>query len=198
MYRTVSMFTLVLALGFPFLAQAQFMTKCEPWLQAKVSVGAPCEISKRSNQDFRGGSRELTVNKDAFFGVTDWVHKTTLEDKNTTGKTGFINVPSLLAMYLDGSKNSEFLLVFKGPSLNNIVGFKLLPNTPSITWWSPFKHHKKANKFMDVSHVSLYARVTEIVITEDESNVMIEVPLQGGVVFLGLILLGLYHRKTRC
>lgn len=163
---------------------ADMVSPCEPWLANRFIGAKSCQVSDRSTQDFRNNS-ELTVNKDTFFGHADWAHAFTLEDSRGKGQSGILELPSLLQNYQRPS--SEFLFIFKGPSFHYLVGLSIDKEQPTLTWLSPFKHHKNPNKYMDVSHLSVYQRIGDVLMPAPQQDVPVMFSAAFGMLLLGAV-----------
>lgn len=180
---------LALCLFYASSARADFVASCEPWLEQRFEGTPACQVSTRSSQDFRGNG-ELTVNQDAFFAKQDWVHATSVEGSQGSGLAGRVD----LTMWLQSDAIADLLVIFKGPSSQYLVGLYIPANwgDTELSWLSPFKH-KKPNKYMDVSHISIYQRPSDIIKPPDPQDVNASTPT---LVFL-VLFSGLWWRQKR-
>lgn len=178
-------------------AYASFVQGCNIYQSASLTPLLPCEQSLRSSQDFRGGT--LTVNQDAFFGVTDWAHLFTLDGESGTGKSGVFDLSSLLPA-LRNQRYESILIVFKGPNRHNIMGFLSSVEQGKVDWRSPFPHFRDPSRLMDVSHISFYGLAASSIPHPEPDGELSDVSTLGHPVWLfsGLCLIAfLYRNKAR-
>lgn len=150
-----------MSLFISFSVKSAMITSCSPVILERLSANeSVCQQSIRSSQDFRQGNdiRGYTVNIEQFFGTSSWQYLGGASGR-TSGQSGTLSLPALTVPFRD------LLLVFKGPNAHGIVGLLLTPQQlskmmQSYAWQSPFLKKGKKPIFQDVSHISLYARIS--------------------------------------
>ncbi len=121
-------------------------------ISTRVSVATGCEVSDTYSQDFLNlgaPGDPLAVNRDGFFGRSDWSFVSKQDGVNAT--SGAFDLTSL------GIAADRLMLVFKAANSFFITGYTISDLVGS--WESPFADTNPNGKkrFRDVSHISIYA-----------------------------------------
>lgn len=162
-------------------------------LGKKVSTASSCLIAEATN-DSVSNPAALTVNTEAFFGMTDWIFDAKFETGSTptlasfspTGSGGFLS--GTFTLTAEALKYDNIMFVLKSGSDNGLVAYLLdlnfsggKVNTPFLN--PPFSlNGDSAAK--GISHISVYYNGAE---GEGESN---DVPEPGSMALFGLGALG--------
>lgn len=130
---------------------------CPTNLDNNVSGATDCEYSDTAAQDFLN-TNPITVNAEAFFGVTNWAFVTKWErPSGVSGQRGSFDFSAFAAQV-----TGQAMLIFKDGQGTTLVGY--LISSLTGTWSSPFENPPFAiacnsNNVCNpknVSHISLY------------------------------------------
>ena len=123
---------------------------CPTNLDNNVSGATDCEYSETAAQDFLN-TNPITVNAEAFFGVTNWAFVTKWErPSGVSGQFGSFNFSAFAA-----EVTGQAMLIFKDGQGTTLVGY--LISSLSGTWESPFENPPfDVRNTKDVSHIALY------------------------------------------
>lgn len=123
-------------------------------------TAAASETGSTNNDKLNvGDDKELQVNLDTIFGISDWVYLGKYEFDDTGEKTSNIMLSSFNTKMGSFSISdaifnayTNFILVLKGSADENYIAYNL--ESEDGTYSSPFTNKK--GKMQDISHISLY------------------------------------------
>lgn len=122
---------------------------CPSNIADNVSGATACEYSDTATQDFLN-TNPITVNAEAFFGVTNWEFVAKDESSTGTGQSGTFDFSAFAAQV-----TGQAMLIFKDGKGTTLVGY--LISSLTGTWSSPFENPPfDVRNIKDVSHISLY------------------------------------------
>jgi len=194
-FFSASALALAMAMGFSGNAGASFVscTGTDPAydISNNVSTATDCTILSPLDGNVNDSTTDpMTVNTEAFFGITDWTFDGKWNDENgvfvdTSGLFNFTGGgPSGTFTYTGSASITDIMFVFKDGSGTNLVGY-MVPGADG-TYTSPFVEPpfplsgNASSK--DVSHISVYYR---------------SVPEPGVLLLMGAGLLGLGLSRRR-
>ncbi|MGA9378267.1 MAG: PEP-CTERM sorting domain-containing protein [Phormidium sp.] len=156
---------------------------------SNVSGSVSCGVGE-ANQDSVNPKDPLTVNEEAFFGLSDWTFDGKIGTAGYTGtgdgsgKSGSWDISSVFQ-----DTWNDVMLVFKSGNGTTLTGFLLEKGQTAGSWSSPFLQPGKDPK--DVSHISVYYT------SGGEQPPVSSVPEPATLMGLGLVASGMVMARRR-
>lgn len=124
---------------------------CPANVATLVSNTSACQYSDSATQDFLN-TDPMTVNAEAFFGVSDWAFIGKSDGVNATSGNWTLGADSWDAF-------DNIMMIFKSGRDTTLVGYLLNEGATNGTWESPFSAPLfDVKNTRDVSHMSFYGR----------------------------------------
>lgn len=183
-YKTLAIASLAWIGCFAIPSASAGVISCHPSSLPLVTNTSSCEKATTATQDFLN-TNPMTVNKEAFFGFSDWTYVSRTDLGSGQGQSGSWSLDSDL-----WNDYSDLMLVFKSGKDTTLLGYLVVDGASSGTWKSPFREPEfdfnPNNKIKDVSHITYYAR-----------GIATSVPESSSFLLLGLGLFGLLAIRRR-
>ncbi len=172
---------------------------CPENIEDNVTGSNACQYSDTANQDFLN-TNPITVNAEAFFGITDWIYAGKHDIDEGQDELGTANIG--LTINPDNNQSGSWsingdtwanwenvMLIFKDGNATTLVGYLLDGSSTSGTWLSPFENPPfDVRNTRDVSHISAYVSGERVNVPE---------PAPVAMLAFGIVAAGLVRRRKR-